>query len=985
MPTLTQVFQLIKIVILYSLFADNSIQAQPNKVDYKITATLDVYQRVLHGTMTIRYSNNTDSILNELKIHTWMNVFKATKSEYASQLRKTGDDRKYKLSKQHEGGYKSLSFHDLQGKDLPYYFSTPSNEILTLPLRHPIPPHSSDSLLCSFTLDIPKNISRGGHIGSSYQMTQWYPKVALLNLKGWQTMPYLEIGEFFNEFGDYDVSIVLPENYIVGATGTLLNADEKQKLIGLSSQDDSTRLKYSSVKSSPASFKTKTLRYEAKMVTDFAWFADKDFHVKYDTVVVNQEKKEIFSFYYPSKLTVWNESTSYCKSALQFLSHKIGTYPYPQISIVECNRTGSDGMEYPMITLIDKGYSSNALELEKVIVHETAHNWFQAVVSTNERKDAWMDESMVSFLEKDYFKGKYWKTYLSDAPLPFLTDYDKTDDFPWYLQAVYGNDASAKNDITNFSLLGYIQSIYEKPAKGFKLMNKVLGDSLFNLLLQDYYATYQFKHPGGSDFIHILNKYHVHWFDSLYLTSTKKINIGLKKTSKGVSIINNFLYPVPVEIEGYKKGKPIWNKTVNSNDEVVLENEETDYILADPNFLLPEIHRTDNILRLKKSPFNPKKSEIKLIPGIGHSLTKEFYIHPILGFNQYDRFYPGFAFHNINLPSNNFLAGIVAGYSFTSNRLVGITGMEYSLFPQSGGVRQVKFGLEYRSFSIREEDIFTFKDEYYSKFSPFVTLKLNQKSQTKSDQTIKFRSLTINKYATGIPGPENVEKEKRSYTILELSYQNENKIHLFPHRLKVNLELSKGYFNLNTFYIKKWLFKYGKNTHLEYSIFSGIQKNKGTLFNSAFTVSGHTTKRSDQLDYKYDELLFGRNEPEGVFSRQLFHKDAGFNSLSHAVLTNRWLVAGSIKVKFVDFLPIKPFAQLAIAPDTKNQKQTFFTSGISLVILKDLVELSFPIVENKNIKAGYTAYQNIKYWNRCPITINFKDLNPMKWLDKLAR
>ena len=181
--------------------------------------------------------------------------------------------------------------------------------------------------------------------------------------KGWHPIPYLDQGEFYSEFGNFDVSITLPKNYVVAATGDLQNEDEKNWLLTRSSFTwepikEKIKTKYGQTKTKIQLFPTssselKTLKYIQNNVHDFAWFADKRFIVKHDTCQLASGKIiDAYTFYTPSESETWKNSLQTVKDAIRTRSEWIGEYPYNVVSAVQGPEGFGGGMEYPTITLI---------------------------------------------------------------------------------------------------------------------------------------------------------------------------------------------------------------------------------------------------------------------------------------------------------------------------------------------------------------------------------------------------------------------------------------------------------------------------------------------------------------------------------------------------------------------------------------------------------------------------------------------------------
>src|SRR4030095_5462770 len=296
-------------------------------------------------------------------------------------------------------------------------------------LPDPLLPGQKVILTTPFHEQLPYNFSRGGHEGDSYQLTQWYPKPAVYDRDGWHPMPYLDQGEFYSEFGSYDVRITLPANYVVAATGELQNEEEIEWLKSRSNFDIVETVKTSgflkptitTTKNIISSAATKTLRYKQDRVHDFAWFADKYFVVAHDTLqLASGRVVDSWSYYHPENKEVYKNSASYIKDAVRFRSNLIGEYPYNVVSAVEAQMGFPGGMEYPTITSITR--TMNPKDLDEVIEHEVGHNWFYGILANNERVHPWQDEGINSYYDKRYTDWKYpvTKHYLEIGEPMFL-------------------------------------------------------------------------------------------------------------------------------------------------------------------------------------------------------------------------------------------------------------------------------------------------------------------------------------------------------------------------------------------------------------------------------------------------------------------------------------------------------------------------------------------------------------------------------------
>ena len=294
-------------LLVFSLF---SATAQKNywqqDVEYTLNVSLQEHgyadpetqktvDHVLKGFEEIRYTNNSPDTLKFIYFHLWMNAYKNENTAFAKQKLENGQLDFYN-AKDNEKGKIILKSIMEAGFSLKVEYDTLNPDIAKIYLYHPLAPHDWCKISMFFVDYLPKTFSRGGR-EKSYQVSQWYPKPAVYDHLGWHPIPYLDQGEFYSEYGSYDVTITLPENYTVGATGDL-QPDSKNESDRLNKLDQYTRSKFKLPANDqyplqdistihladndsfpPSAPNMKTLHYKQDHVHDFAWFADKRFYV----------------------------------------------------------------------------------------------------------------------------------------------------------------------------------------------------------------------------------------------------------------------------------------------------------------------------------------------------------------------------------------------------------------------------------------------------------------------------------------------------------------------------------------------------------------------------------------------------------------------------------------------------------------------------------------------------------------------------------
>src|SRR5690606_6038803 len=239
----------------------------------------------------------------------------------------------------------------------------------------------------------------------------------------------------YSEYADFDVSLTVPSGYVVGATGVLQTEDELKVYKSIGARNAAARNKKPRRYSPPSKGKTKTLTWQARHVPDFAWFADQDIVIQYDTVRLASGKViDAFSYYHNRKKTIWNNSIDYIEDAVRKYSSWIGDYEYPTVQVFEGPANNSSGgMEYPMITLITSPDAS-VESLDAVIAHEIGHNWFMSMLGSNERNHTWMDEGLNTYYQFRYEAEKYRSNSIFGNTIP---DDIKKLDADQFLSTIY--------------------------------------------------------------------------------------------------------------------------------------------------------------------------------------------------------------------------------------------------------------------------------------------------------------------------------------------------------------------------------------------------------------------------------------------------------------------------------------------------------------------------------------------------------------------
>ncbi|WP_437919842.1 M1 family metallopeptidase [Sphingobacterium sp. LRF_L2] len=587
-----------------------------NRADYKLQVTLDDRSDVVAGHVKITYTNNSPDTLTYLWFQLDQNLFDEHSRGQATLPLE--DSRYGSASSTFQGGFK-LANVNVQNVPGAVFKIIDTRMRLDLPKALPANGGTVDITL-DFSYTIPEyGADRTGILktknGKVYTIAQWYPRLCVYDdILGWNTEPYTGPGEFYLEYGNYDVEITAPSNHIVVAGAELLNPEEVwtteqlsryQKAFG-SEKTIAIRpaAEVTTSKSRPSKSATLTWKYHLDQAHDFAWASSEAFIV--DAAKINiQGKKPILAISaYPVESNgnnAWERSTEYTKASIEYYSRKWMEYPYP-VAVNVASNVG--GMEYPAISFC--GHEAKAGNLWGVTDHEFGHNWFPMIVGSNERLHAWMDEGFNSFINElsteEFNKGEYHKIFGNKNSMARAFSVRS-------LEPIMSSPQNMKE--RNIGTLAYY-----KPAFGLRLLrDEIIGADRFDKAFKNYISYWAFKHPAPDDFFRTIENEtgeNLAWFWRGWFKNNWALDQAITgvdyvkmdpKNGAIISIENLQKLPMPVVVEAItasgkkiRKKLPveIWQR--NKSWRFVLPSvEKLTKVTIDPDNVYPDINPDNNI------------------------------------------------------------------------------------------------------------------------------------------------------------------------------------------------------------------------------------------------------------------------------------------------------------------------------------------------------------------------------------------------------
>ena len=958
------------------------------QVDYTINVKLNDVKHELSAEESIIYTNNSTDTLMFIYFHLWANAYKDNSTSLVAQMLQHGERGLYFAKDVDRGYIDSLNFK-ANNKSLKIEYDENNIDICKVYLDQPLYPNQNVTITTPFKVKIPSaRFSRLGHDKQAYYITQWYPKPAVYDANGWNPMPYLDQGEFYSEFGSFDVSITLPKNYVLNATGDRFDSEEEEKFLQQKIVATKEKIKLLdaakfitdlSFPKSDSAFKT--VRFKQDDVHDFAWFADKRYNVLQGEMMLPHTKKMVTTsaFFTDKNFYLWKDAITYVSDAVFYYSLWNGDYAYNNVSAVDGTIAAGGGMEYPTVTLI--GDAQDAFELDVVIAHEVGHNWFYGMLGNNERKSPWMDEGINSFNELRYIKTKYPKATLTGLDsnyysLVHANRYKQAHQY--YLDyatvAKENADQACRTSSPNFTQENYGAIVYSKTALLFNYLMNYMGENDFDIAMQFYFDQCKFKHPKPADLRKTLEYFSgkkLDWFFNCLLGSTKKLDYKITSFKKldddsyEVTVKNVGQILSPVALCGLKDKDimgMVWYDGFEGSKTLNFPSAQITSFKVDYNEIMPDINRRNNTIRTsgifkKLEPLKPE-----FIAALDNPYKTQLFFSPIMGYNVYNKYMLGAAYYNHFSMEKKFETEIAPMYAFGNKNISGMANARVNLHPDNV-FSTINIGFKSQRFAYNNSnDVIS----NYIKFAPYINLDFKKKYATSLFQhrlTYRFVEIMNGSYLQ-----QNV-----NYGIHDLLYQFSNNSALYPMLIKVNGQANAQMQKVSVTYTQKIFVN--KTKYFEVRAFAGIMNyNYSPFVDYRFRLSGWNGGN----DYLYDNLYLGRNETQGLAANQFTETEGAFKVYTILGQSANWLTTVNIKSPKIFKLPFLLYADFGTCASNGIANQNlFYNAGIDVVIMRDVFEIFVPLLISQNIKDNNTlTNNNVDFLHQIRFTLNLNKINP---------
>jgi hypothetical protein len=953
------------LIIILAFFQNTIASSQEyfqQEVNYKINVSLNDRAHELNGFESVEYINNSPDTLKFIYFHLWPNAYSGNNTELAKEIFRNEGKKKLFNDPGLRGFIDSLDFK-VDGRQAKWNLSERSPDICILTLNKPLNPGDTIFISTPFHIKIPEGVtSRMGHIGESYQISQWYPKPAVYDRSGWHEMPYLDQGEFYSEYGSFDVTITLPSNYVVAATGNLQTEEEKLFLDSLASDNSwMAEPDFGGAGFPPSSKQNKTLHYTENQIHDFAWFADKRFHVLKGKVTLPESGIEVttWAMFTTKEAQLWMNSISYINSAIRTFSEWCGDYPYNSFIAVQSALSSGAGMEYPGLTVI--GLATDSYLLDEVIAHEICHIWFYSALGSNERKYPYLDESLASAYESRYMQMKYpdkklWEISLRNEKIARFFRIDnmpvkRAQEIEWLVPARENTEQPANLPSQEYSYDNYGSIVYFKAGQGFNYLRAWLGDSTFDTIMHDYYHTWKFRHPGPDDLRAIFeshSKNDLSWFFDDFLTTTKRLDYKISRIAgDSVLIKNKGELNSPFLIAGINKDLIKSEKWINGfkgKKWVKTDSDGIKEIRIDPRHEMTELYRLNNNISTSGMFRKADPLQLRLLFTFEDTEKRTLLYTPVFDWNSSDGFMAGVALLNSTLIPKPVEYLFIPLYTFRNNELAGYGKIAFNIIPYNNLVKKVKLIFEGEKFG-------AVGDQSYKK------IKMGLDLFFRPENMIKPVNKKVYGYYSAASDLSDIltGTSAKMKSFAEIGYEIKRSSAVNPYKILILFEAGKS-FQKTSADINYKISYYGKNNGLDIRLFAGTML-KNDLSNPYYAFS--SGGRGGRELYLYNGLFPDRfgEFPSTICSRQMDLSEGGIvTPYSDTLGYSRWICSLTLSSSLpgkLSQIPVRPFLNLAMSDpgaESTYRTQLLFEAGLKAGIW-DFFEIYIPLVVSENINS----------------------------------
>ncbi len=491
-------------------------------VEYRIEARVEETTDILHGRAELRYTNNAPAALDTLWLHQHLNAFRP-ESEWARRELEYGERRFQDLGPD-DHAFERLVSVTIDGVTVaPVYPLSPDSSVVGLPLSADLATGSTVVVRMDWDARLSTRPRRQGRSGRHFDFAQWYPRIAVYDRGGWQVQPLMPQGEFYGEFGSYDVTLEVATDQVIGATGVPVEGDPGWAARARPGYDEIlyNREVYLTAPASGLGFLApnppsgqKRVRWRGEEIHHFAWSMNPEYIYEGARVARTGPaggEIGIHVLYWPSDV-MWANGVALDRTVrtLEWLQNLFGPYLWPQVT--NLHRLESGATEFPMMMM-------NGSASEGLIMHEGVHLYFHGILANNEFDEGWIDEGFASFIT-DWYHEEHGATNVWDGQMASIRAIESAGRSEVIAQP--GADFSTPNI--------YSAMTYTKTSLVLRMLRWMIGEDAMREVLREFYNRHALQHVTEADLRAVIadvTEDEIDWFFDQWFHSTHQLDYAV--------------------------------------------------------------------------------------------------------------------------------------------------------------------------------------------------------------------------------------------------------------------------------------------------------------------------------------------------------------------------------------------------------------------------------------------------------------------------
>ena len=893
-----------------------------------IEAQLDDKNDILQINQSIIYHNTSDSTLNHIFLHNWINGYKNNKSPLARRLIEDYDKSLY-FAKQKDRGYSTIKNLTVDYEKVKFFEEEKGKiDIVKIVLNSPLEPKKSTRINLTYNVKIPNSkFTSYGKTKTGYHLRYWYLVPAVFH-DNWKIMSNLNMDDLLTSTTTFEIKIRLPKYYYLNS-----NLNEFKTPKGALNEYLLTGKK-----------RTEAL-LNIDIKNDYRSFTTNKFEIKTDLLNANIDKKL---------------SSTILNRQLEYIQLFLGNYPHRKLFIDKATQSKNPIYGLNQLPKFIRPFP-DVFEWDLTLFKALTKKYIDNTLLLDKRTDYWLVDGLQTYLMMNYVSEYYPEIKLTGNISKIwglkrfnFSKLNFNDKYPFVYQYSARQFLDQALNTRADSLSNFNRKIVGKykAGLGLRYLADYVGDTIISTSFQEFYRNNKLKFAKSNDFKKIVSsKTHkdISWFFGDYLKTNKKIDYTIKKAiTKGdsvyVTIKNKRNITAPVALYGLQNKEVKFKKWVTNIDSIkTIAIPKNNFNRVSLNFenSYPELNSMDNWRKIGKNILN-KPIQFKIYKDINDPYYNQLYLQPNIKYNFYDGALLGLRIHNKPILKRNFQFSITPQYGTKSNALNGTFNTRYTQYFENSSINKIYY-------SISGSNLHYAEDLSYNTFNQNITVQFRRKNlRDVGGSFLSARLLNINRELA----PNDSQTDSDKYRVFKLKYYYNKPDIIKGVKYSFGTEIANNYSKVSgEFRFRKLT---AKNTQLDFRFYAGsfIRNNTDTDFFSFGLDRAN--------DYLFELSYIGRSESTGFLSQQFIMAEGGFKSVLDQRFANQFLVSFNSSIGIWRWLEV--YNDVAFLKNRGNNVFFAYENGIRFNFIHNILELYLPVYSNNGWEVNDNAYsKNIRF------------------------